>query len=148
LIEARVAKEKGFLLIFIESICTDPAIIAANMAMKVASANPAYANSSPEAVRNDFLRQMREHEKRYETITEPHLSYLRIANVGAEVTVSRIHDYLPSCVVFFLMNLHLKPRSIYLSRVRDLVPIILPVTSLTFVTARRKSVRGGGKSWW
>ena len=116
-IEARVAREKGIHLIFLESLCDDPAIIAANVALKVSSGDPDYKDTSPEEAKRDFLRRITEYEKVYETITEPHLSYLQIVNVGTQVTVSRIHGYLQSRIAFYLMNLHLKPRSIYLSRV-------------------------------
>ncbi|TFK40135.1 6-phosphofructo-2-kinase-domain-containing protein [Crucibulum laeve] len=115
-IEQRVSKEKGIHLIFLESICDDPAIIAANVALKVSSGDPDYKDTSREEAKRDFLRRISEYEKVYETITEPHLSYLRIVNVGSRVTVSRIHGYLSSRIAFYLMNLHLKPRSIYLSR--------------------------------
>jgi len=114
-IEHHIAKETDFSLIFIESICEDPAIIARNIELKIASGNPDYANTPPDKAKKDLLRQIREHEKRYETITESHLSYLRITNAGS-ATISRIHGYLPSCIAFYLMNLHRKPRSIYLSR--------------------------------
>lgn len=116
-IEERVAKEKGIHLIFLESLCDDPAVIAANVALKVSSGDPDYKDMSPEVAKRDFLRRITEYEKVYETITEPHLSYLQIVNVGSQVTVSRIHGYLQSRIAFYLMNLHLKPRSIYLSRV-------------------------------
>lgn len=116
-IEARVAREKGIHLIFLESLCDDPAIIAANVALKVSSGDPDYKDTSPEEAKRDFLRRITEYEKVYETITEPHLSYLQIVNVGTQVTVARIHGYLQSRIAFYLMNLHLKPRSIYLSRV-------------------------------
>ncbi|KAF5327775.1 hypothetical protein D9619_004559 [Psilocybe cf. subviscida] len=115
-IEARVAKEKGIHLIFLESLCDDPAVIAANVALKVSSGDPDYKDTSPEEAKRDFLRRISAYEKVYETITEPHLSYLQIVNVGSQVTVSRIHGYLQSRIAFYLMNLHLKPRSIYLSR--------------------------------
>jgi 6-phosphofructo-2-kinase/fructose-2,6-biphosphatase 2 len=116
-IEARVAKEKGIVVIFLESVCNDPAIIAANVALKVGSGDPDYKDTSHEVAERDFLRRIKEYEKIYETITEPHLSYLRITNVGREVTVSRINGYLQSRIAFYLMNLHLKPRSIFFSRV-------------------------------
>lgn len=116
-IEARVAREKGIHLIFLESLCDDPAVIAANVALKVSSGDPDYKDTSPEDAKRDFLRRISEYEKVYETITEPHLSYLQIVNVGSQVTVSRIHGYLQSRIAFYLMNLHLKPRSIYMSRV-------------------------------
>jgi 6-phosphofructo-2-kinase/fructose-2,6-biphosphatase 2 len=120
-IEARVAKEKGIVVVFLESICNDPAVIAANVALKVSSGDPDYKEFSREEAERDFLRRIREYESVYETITEPHLSYLRITNVGSEVTLSRINGYLQSRIAFYLMNLHLKPRSIYLSRVRSVI---------------------------
>ncbi|EIM90533.1 bifunctional 6-phosphofructo-2-kinase/fructose-2,6-bisphosphate 2-phosphatase [Stereum hirsutum FP-91666 SS1] len=115
-IESRVAKEKGIVVIFLESVCDDPAIIAANVALKVSSGDPDYKDMSPEKAKHDFLRRIEQYEKVYETIDEPHLSYFRITNVGSQVTVCRIHGYLQSRIAFYLMNLHLKPRSIYLSR--------------------------------
>ena len=72
---------------------------------------------SREEAKADFERRIREYEAVYETITEPHLSYLRIKNVGSEVTLCHIHGYLQSRIAFYLMNLHLKPRSIFFSRV-------------------------------
>ncbi|CAA7268194.1 unnamed protein product [Cyclocybe aegerita] len=114
--EARVAKEKSIQPIFLESQCDDPAVIAANVALKVSSGDPDYKDIDPEDAKRDFLRRITEYEKVYEAITEPHLSYLKIVNVGAQVEVSRIHGYLQSRIAFYLMKLHLKPRSIYLSR--------------------------------
>ncbi|KZT26487.1 bifunctional 6-phosphofructo-2-kinase/fructose-2,6-bisphosphate 2-phosphatase [Neolentinus lepideus HHB14362 ss-1] len=115
-IEARVAKEKGMSVIFLESVCNDPAVIAANIALKVSSGDPDYKDMSREEAKADFLRRIKEYESVYETITEPHLSYLSITDVGNQVTVSHIHGYLQSRIAFYLMNLHLKPRSIFFSR--------------------------------
>lgn len=122
-IEERVKQEKGLEVIFLESFCDDPAVIAANVALKVSSGDPDYKDMSPEDAKRDFLRRIQEYEKVYETITEDHLSYLRIVNVGSNVTVSNIHGYLASRIAFYLMNLHLKPRSIYLSRVSETIVI-------------------------
>lgn len=119
-IERRVAKEEGMNLIFLESLCDDPAVIAANVALKVSMGDPDYKDMSPEDAKRDFLRRIKQYEAVYETITEPHLSYFRITNVGDQVTVCRIHGYLQSRIAFYLMNLHLKPRSIFFSRVRHM----------------------------
>lgn len=116
MIQERVSQEKGMSLIFLESYCDDPKVIAANVALKVSSGDPDYKDMPPEDAKRDFLRRITEYEKVYETITEPSLSYLKIVNVGSQVTVSRIQGYLQSRIAFFLTNLHLKPRSIYLSR--------------------------------
>ncbi|PCH38758.1 bifunctional 6-phosphofructo-2-kinase/fructose-2,6-bisphosphate 2-phosphatase [Wolfiporia cocos MD-104 SS10] len=115
-IERRVAREKGIVVIFLESICDDPAVIAANVALKVSSGDPDYKDMSPEEAKADFLRRIKAYESVYETITEPHLSYLRIINVGDQVVMSHIRGYLQSRIAFYLMNLHLKPRSIFMSR--------------------------------
>jgi 6-phosphofructo-2-kinase/fructose-2,6-biphosphatase 2 len=142
-IEARVAKEKDLVLIFLESVCDDPAVIAANVALKASSGDPDYKDMSREDAMNDFLGRIRQYEEVYETITEPHLSYLRITNVGSQVTVCRIHGYLQSRIAFYLMNLHIKPRTIFFSRVscnflsQTFRLILIPI-------AWRKHVQFGG----
>jgi len=116
-IEARVKQEKGIHAIFLESVCNDPAVIAANIALKVSSGDPDYKDLPKEEAERDFIRRIKEYEAVYETITEPHLSYFRITDVGNEVTLSRINGYLQSRIAFYLMNLHVKPRNIFFSRV-------------------------------
>jgi len=115
-IEARVTRERGIVTVFIESACDDPAVIAANVALKVSSGDPDYANTIPEEARLDFLRRIKQYEAIYQTISESHLSYLKIINVGSQVILNRINGYLQSRIAFYLMNLHLKPRSIFFSR--------------------------------
>jgi len=83
----------------------------------VSSGDPDYQNMSREDAERDFLKRIRQYEAVYETITEPDLSYLRITNVGNQVTLCNIHGYLQSRIAFYLMNLHIKPRSIFFSRV-------------------------------
>ncbi|KAF8610235.1 bifunctional 6-phosphofructo-2-kinase/fructose-2,6-bisphosphate 2-phosphatase [Ceratobasidium sp. AG-I] len=115
-IAARVAKEPGLVVLFLETYCDDPAVIAANIALKVSSGDPDYADMSREDAERDFRNRIKQYESVYETVTEPHLSYLKIINVGSQVQMYRIHGYLQSRIAFYLMNLHLKPRSIFMSR--------------------------------
>ena len=72
---------------------------------------------SREEAERDFKWRIEEYERVYQTITEHEYSFCRILNVGQQVTINRIEGYLQSRIAFYLMNLHLKPRSIYLSRV-------------------------------
>lgn len=120
-IQQRIAREPGLVLIFLESVCDDPAVIAANVALKVSAGDPDYKNMSREVAERDFINRIKQYEAVYETITEPDLSYLQIINVGSQVVVSKIHGYLQSRIAFYLMNLHLKPRSIFFSRVSSLL---------------------------
>lgn len=115
-IRHRVAQEPGLQLLYLESYCDDPAVIAANIALKARSGDPDYAGMSQEEAEADFRKRIEAYEKVYQTITEPKISFCRILNVGQQVTINRIDSYLQSRIAFYLMNLHLKPRSIYLSR--------------------------------
>lgn len=45
-----------------------------------------------------------------------HLSYIKIFNVGSRYLVNRVQDHIQSRIVYYLMNIHVTPRSIYLSR--------------------------------
>ena len=116
-IHDRVAKEPGLQCLYLESYCNDPAVIATNVGLKVTSGDPDYQGMSREAAEADFRRRIAAYELVYETIDEPQYSFCRILNVGEQVTINRIDGYLQSRIAFYLMNLHLKPRSIYLSRV-------------------------------
>jgi 6-phosphofructo-2-kinase/fructose-2,6-biphosphatase 2 len=118
-IRERVAQERGMSVIFLESVCNDPAVIAANVALKVSSGDPDYKDMSPEQAKTDFLRRIKEYERVYQTISEPGLSYLKVTDVGNQVIVNNIHGYLQSRIAFYLMNLHLKPRNIFFSRVSE-----------------------------
>jgi hypothetical protein len=122
-IEERVAREPGLHLLFLESVCDDPAVIAANIALKVSSGDPDYKNMSKADAEADFKNRIAQYEAVYEPVSEPHLSYCKVINVGRTVHINKIGGYLESRVAYYLMNLHLKPRAIFLSRVsRDFRP--------------------------
>ena len=133
-----MARERGLHLIFLESYCDDPAIIAANVDLKVNAGDPDYKDMSREEARRDFLSRIEQYEAVYQTVSEPHLSYLRVKNVGSQVTVCHIHGYLGSRIAYYLMNLHIKPRSIFMSRVSvpSLDACAVLFSNLAFLSAR------------
>ncbi|KAL8786365.1 MAG: hypothetical protein Q9195_008230 [Heterodermia aff. obscurata] len=103
--------------LFVESKCDNEDIIMANI-MEVKTTSPDYTGQDPEDASRDFLNRIREYEKVYETIDEDekHLTYVKLIDVGRQVIINQIKDYLQSRVVYYLMNLHIRPRSIWLSR--------------------------------
>lgn len=111
---------EGIETLFVESKCDDEDLIMSNI-LEVKTTSPDYAGSDPEKAAQDFRNRIKNYEKVYETIDddESDLTYLKIMNVGKQVIINRIQDYLQSRVVYYLMNLHIKPRSIWLSRVRN-----------------------------
>ena len=111
----------GVETLFVESKCDDEELIMANI-RDVKTTSPDYRGQDPEAAALDFRTRIRNYEKVYKTIDangeEADLTYLKIMDVGKQVIISQIKDYLQSRIVYYLMNLHIRPRSVWLSRVR------------------------------
>ncbi|XP_056588802.1 6-phosphofructo-2-kinase/fructose-2,6-bisphosphatase 1 isoform X2 [Triplophysa dalaica] len=112
------AKEKGYKVFFIESICDDPEIIEANIT-QVKISSPDYENYDKEEALVDFLKRIDCYKKSYVSLDEEkdkHISYIKIFNAGSRYLVNRVQDHIQSRIVYYLMNIHVTPRSIYLSR--------------------------------
>ncbi|XP_020834622.1 6-phosphofructo-2-kinase/fructose-2,6-bisphosphatase 1 isoform X3 [Phascolarctos cinereus] len=112
------AKEHGYKVFFIESICDDPDIIAENI-RQVKLSSPDYKDCDREKVVEDFLKRIECYEMNYQPIDEEldsHLSYIKIFDVGTRYLVNRVQDHIQSRTVYYLMNIHVTPRSIYLCR--------------------------------
>ena len=113
--------------LYVESKCDNEDIIMANI-MEVKTTSPDYKGQDPEDASRDFRNRIKEYEKVYETIDEDEkdLTYVKLIDVGRQVIINQIKDYLQSRVVYYLMNLHIRPRSIWLSRVSFPPPLEKP----------------------
>uniref|UniRef100_A0A8C5HLR3 6-phosphofructo-2-kinase domain-containing protein n=1 Tax=Gouania willdenowi TaxID=441366 RepID=A0A8C5HLR3_GOUWI len=103
---------------FVESICDDPEIIAENI-KEVKLSSPDYLNCDKEEAVNDFLKRIECYKINYVPLDDTKdrkLSYIKIFNVGSRYLVNRVQDHIQSRIVYYLMNIHVTPRSIYLSR--------------------------------
>lgn len=105
----------GVEVVFIESVCEDDRIIEANI-RETKLSSPDYAGVDPETAVRDFRARIAHYERAYEPVGEDDASFIRIVDVGREIVVHRIQGYLPGRLVFFLMNLHIVPRPIWLTR--------------------------------
>ena len=116
-IQERCSKE-NIETLFVESKCDDEDLIMSNI-LEVKTTSPDYVGQDPDEAAADFRNRIRNYEKVYQTIDEDErdLTYVKLINVGKQVIINQIQDYLQSRVVYYLMNLHIKPRSIWLSRV-------------------------------
>lgn len=115
---AEQCEAKNIQTLYVESKCDNQDIIWANI-MEVKTTSPDYKGQDPEVASKDFLRRIKAYEDVYETIgdDEKDLTYVKLIDVGSQVIINQIKDYLQSRVVYYLMNLHIRPRSIWLSRV-------------------------------
>jgi len=103
-------------LLFVESVCNDEDIITNNIwEAKVTNADYV-SHEDKQAAFDDFRQRIREYERRYETMDEDHLSFIKLIDCGKRVEINRIHGYLLGRIVQFLSNLHAHTTSIYLSR--------------------------------
>ncbi|KAI1110143.1 6-phosphofructo-2-kinase [Nemania sp. NC0429] len=114
-----VCTNEGIEVLFVESKCDNEELVMANI-RDVKTTSPDYQGQDPEAAALDFRNRIKHYEKVYKTIDEDgdesHYTYLKMLDVGSQVIINRIQDYLQSRVVYYLMNLHIRPRSVWLSR--------------------------------
>lgn len=136
----------GFEVMFVESKCDDQELIMANI-REVKTNSPDYEGQDPELAAQDFVRRIKHYEGVYETITEPDLTYVKLVNVGAQVVINCIRDYLQSRIVYYLMNLHIKPRSIWLSRVSTTFVDAGAILRANVILAWRIRVQPFGQDW-
>ncbi|XP_061958846.1 6-phosphofructo-2-kinase/fructose-2,6-bisphosphatase-like isoform X1 [Populus nigra] len=105
-------------IIFLETLCNDEHIIERNIRLKIQQ-SPDYAEQPDfEAGLQDFKSRLANYEKVYEPVEEG--SYIKMIDMvsghGGQIQVNNISGYLPGRIVFFLVNTHLTPRPILLTR--------------------------------
>ncbi|KAI7866896.1 6-phosphofructo-2-kinase-domain-containing protein [Spinellus fusiger] len=106
--------------LFIESICNKPEIVLANIrSVKISS--PDYVGWDPEQAVVDYKNRIERHMANYETIGDLTLPFVKLMNVGEQLIVNNVHGYLQSRIVYFLMNLHNRRRTIYFARAGECV---------------------------
>uniref|UniRef100_A0AAR2KM52 6-phosphofructo-2-kinase domain-containing protein n=1 Tax=Pygocentrus nattereri TaxID=42514 RepID=A0AAR2KM52_PYGNA len=112
------AKENGYKVFFVESICDDPEVIAENI-KQVKLSSPDYINCDKEEAVKDFLKRIECYKVTYVSLDDDrdrNLSYIKIFNAGIRYLVNRVQDHIQSRIVYYLMNIHVTPRTIYLCR--------------------------------
>lgn len=72
-----------------------------------------------EDVLADFMLRIEHYQERYEPLDEEResdLSFMKIYNTGEKVLVHKHEGHIQSRIVYYLMNIHIVPRTIYLTR--------------------------------
>uniref|UniRef100_A0A8B9RFC1 6-phosphofructo-2-kinase/fructose-2,6-bisphosphatase 4-like n=1 Tax=Astyanax mexicanus TaxID=7994 RepID=A0A8B9RFC1_ASTMX len=96
----RFAEQNGYKVFFVESVCEDPEVIAQNI-VQVKLGSPDYIDCNTEEADITLFLE---------------LSYIKVMDVGRRYLVNRVQDHIQSRIVYYLMNIHITPRSIYLCR--------------------------------
>uniref|UniRef100_A0AAQ5Y3C8 6-phosphofructo-2-kinase domain-containing protein n=1 Tax=Amphiprion ocellaris TaxID=80972 RepID=A0AAQ5Y3C8_AMPOC len=86
---------------------------------QVKLSSPDYVGCDKEEAVADFLKRIECYKLTYVPLDDSKdrsLSYIKIFNVGSRYLVNRVQDHIQSRIVYYLMNIHVTPRSIYLCR--------------------------------
>ena len=108
----------GFKGLFVESICDDDEIIESNI-LEVKVNSPDYQGVNPEEACQDFQARINQYKNFYEPIALEHdqnMPFLKVIDGGKRFLMNKVEGYLQSRIVYYIMNLHITPRAIYLSR--------------------------------
>ncbi|XP_055437770.1 6-phosphofructo-2-kinase/fructose-2,6-bisphosphatase 2 isoform X6 [Bubalus kerabau] len=69
---------------------------------------------------DDFLKRIECYKVTYQPLDpdshDKDLSFIKVINVGQRFLVNKVQDYIQSKIVYYLMNIHVHPRTIYLCR--------------------------------
>uniref|UniRef100_A0A6Q2Z6T8 6-phosphofructo-2-kinase/fructose-2,6-bisphosphatase 2 n=1 Tax=Esox lucius TaxID=8010 RepID=A0A6Q2Z6T8_ESOLU len=111
--------ENAFKVFFVESVCDDPEVIAANI-LEVKVSSPDYPERNRESVMDDFLKRIECYKVTYQPLDpddyDKDLSFIKVENVGRRFLVNRVQDYIQSKIVYYLMNIQVHSHSLYLCR--------------------------------
>jgi broad specificity phosphatase PhoE/predicted kinase len=106
---------RGITVVFVEMICNDPATIDRNV-RDTKLHSPDYVGVAPEDAVADFLARIAHYERACETLEDDEGRYVKVIDEGEKVIVHRIDGNILSRVVFLLMNLRTKRRTVWLTR--------------------------------
>ena len=106
----------GVKLVFIESICNDPAVLNENLLQKVRH-SPDFAGLSEEAALNDLKARIGAYESVYETVSDDeNAAYIKIIDLANKVICFQIWGTVCMRCAQLLMSCHTGLRPVYLAR--------------------------------
>lgn len=106
---------EGVRVVFVESICDDVETVLDNMrATKLGS--PDYTEMELDDAVDDFRERIRHYEAVYVPVDDESASYVKLIDGGRKFIANRMEGYLPSRVLFFLMNLRITTPTLWLTR--------------------------------
>ena len=89
-------------LVFVESVCTDEKVIAANV-RETKLKSPDYQHEDEDFAVADFLKRIEHYVAAYETLDEVEdVSYIKLIDVGRQLITNRLSGYLNGRILFFL----------------------------------------------
>ena len=113
-IRARAAAEDRDLL-FVELVNNEPEVIETNL-REAKLASPDYAKSSETQALSDFRARIAHYASVYEPLGADEGCFVRHVDRGREVVIHEVYGYVQGRIVFFLTNLQVTKRQVWITR--------------------------------
>ena len=114
MIRARAASEDRDLL-FVELVNNEPEVIEANL-REAKLGSPDYAGASEQQALSDFRARIAHYASVYEPLGEDEGSFVRHVDRGRQVVIHDVYGYVQGRIVFFLTNLQVTKRPVWITR--------------------------------
>lgn len=109
------AEAQGFECFFIQVVNDDPAVVEENI-RRTKLDSPDYAGIPADAAVRDFRARLAHYEGRYQPLRDEEGPCIHLVDRGRRVVLHEIDGYVPARIVFFLTNLRLSERVVWLTR--------------------------------
>lgn len=103
---------------YIEIMCDDEELITENI-KEVKVTSPDYKGIDQDEAVQDFSKRIKNYETAYEPLDlnfDKSRSWVKLINVNQRIVANQVVNHLQSRLVYFLMNMHIKKRNIYICR--------------------------------
>lgn len=113
-----ICAQNNIMPMFIESWCDNEKIVETNV-IDISTTSPDYEGSDPEESKKDLYNRIACYRDAYETLSlenDNNMTFVKLVNIEDEIIINKIQSYLQSRIVFYVMNIRPKPRTIWLSR--------------------------------
>ena len=114
MIRARAASEDRDLL-FVELVNNEPEVIEANL-REAKLGSPDYVGASEAQALADFRARIAHYASVYEPLEEDEGSFVRHVDRGRQVVIHEVNGYVQGRMVFFLTNLQVSKRPVWITR--------------------------------
>jgi len=111
----QACEAEGVDVLHIELVTHDPEVIEQNI-RDVKLDSPDYAEVGTRAALVDFRRRVAHYERVYETVGDDEGPFIRVIDRRRQVQLNQIDGYLVGRIVFFLANMQVARRPIWLTR--------------------------------
>ncbi len=98
-------KEHGISTIFVECIFEDEGLITENLQF-LHLLSPDYENMTSEQAKADYKRRIQFYQVNYEPVDERDNCYIKIYNGGQRLIINNVFGFIPSKILFYLLNMH------------------------------------------